>query len=62
MTRRQTARMRALLGCMQTVITTKRMVWRSCPPVMTRLLMMRLWLLGAWIVAEMQRLEGNEAA
>lgn len=57
MTRRQAARMRALLTCMQAVITTKRMVWRSCPPVMARLLTMRLWLIGAWIVAEMRKLE-----
>ena len=59
MTRRETARMRALLGCMQTVIITKRMVWRTCSPVTARLLNMRLWLMGAWIVAEMQRLEGQ---
>lgn len=54
---RREKQMRALLDCMQEVITTKCMVWRCCPPVTARLLNMWLWLIGAWIVAKMRELE-----
>ena len=60
MTARKTTRLQALLRRMQAVLMVRRLVYDLFPPLTAAILDIRLRLVGAALVAEMQRLEGGQ--
>jgi hypothetical protein len=55
-------RLRPLLLRMQAVLVARRAVGRAFPPMAAAVLDVRLRVIGAWIIAEMGRVEGRETA
>lgn len=55
-------RMRPLLLRMQAVLVARRVVWQVFNDVQAVMLDMRLRVVGAWLVAEMARVEGRQSA
>jgi len=55
-------RMRPLLLRMQAVLAARRVVARTFPPVQAAMFDVQLRAMGAWLVAEMQRVEGRQVA